>query len=106
LRSSPAQRLPYAEALASSDLRSSRKPRTARSREGWYGNPQYEGPAVAFAVPAADGPPTTDPRRAAQQIADLVGRLPREQRLDALNMAQRQVMESLVNEELNDRREP
>jgi transcriptional regulator with XRE-family HTH domain len=90
--------IPYGEALASSDLGSPRKPRSARTRERWYGNPQY--PAASAAAPSPD------PARVAQQIARLVGDLPRGQRLDALHLAQRQVMEDLVDEEVEDRREP
>ena len=90
--------IPYEEALASSDLGSPRKPRAARSREGWYSNPQYEVTAAALAVPAAAGPPPPDATRVAQQIADLVGQLPREQRLDVINAAQRRVLEQLIVE--------
>ena len=90
--------IPYAEALASSDLRSSRKPsRPSRRRDDWYGNPQY------VAMPDAAAPPP-DPGRVAQQIADLVAALPRDQRLDALHFAQRQVLDELVTEEVEDRR--
>jgi transcriptional regulator with XRE-family HTH domain len=101
--------IPYEEALASSDLGAHRKPRSAgaprsraqRSRAaGWYGNPEYVGSSVAASLP----PP--DPRRVAQQIAELVGSLPREQRLDALHLAQRQVLDQVVTEELEDQREP
>jgi len=91
--------IPYEEALASSDLGSPRRQRAARSREGWFSNPQYEATAAALAVPAAAGPPPPDPRRVAQQIAELVGRLPRDQRLDAMSIAQRQVMETIISEE-------
>src|SRR5262245_32154746 len=95
--------IPYEEALASSDLRSPRKPRAARSREGWFSNPQYEGTAAALAVPVAGGPPpATDPRRIAAQVADLLSSLPREQRLDALSLAQRQVMEQIISEQRQD----
>ena len=90
--------IPYEEALASSDLGSPRRPRAARARESWYTNPQYEESAAALAVPAAAGPPPSDPRRVAQQIADLVGQLPQEQRLDVINAAQRRVMEQLIDE--------
>lgn len=93
--------IPYEEALASSDLRSPRKPRSPRTRQGWYGNPQY----VAAGSAIGAGPPPPDPNVVAQQIADLVSALPRDQRLDALHLAQRQVMESFVEEELRDRRE-
>jgi transcriptional regulator with XRE-family HTH domain len=89
--------IPYEEALASSDLGSPRKPRAARSRAGWYSNPQYEVAGAALAVPAA-GPPTPNPREVAQQIADLVGQLPTEQRLDVINAAQRRVLEQLIVE--------
>jgi transcriptional regulator with XRE-family HTH domain len=98
--------IPYEEALASSDLGSPRKPRAARSREGWYSNPQYEVTGAALAVPAAAGPPTPDPRRVAQQVADLIGQLPTEQRLDALNLAQRGVVERLLDDRLRDRGAP
>ena len=91
--------IPYEEALASSDPRV-RKPRSARSREGWYGNPEY----MAAPSPAAS-PPSPDPVRVARQVGDLIGSLPADQRLDALNLAQRQVMEDLVSEKLEDRRD-
>ena len=94
--------IPYEEALASSELGSPRRPRAARSREGWFSNPQYEATAAALAVPAAAGPPPLDPRRVARQIAELVGRLPRDQRLDALGLAQRQVMEEIISEQRED----
>ena len=84
--------IPYEQALASSDLRAPRKPRAARSREGWFANPQYEA-AVA-------GPPTPDPDQLARQIADLVATLPRDRRLDVINVAQRAVMEQLIAEGL------
>jgi transcriptional regulator with XRE-family HTH domain len=90
--------IPYEEALASSDLGSPRKPRATRSREGWYSNPQYEATAAALAVPAAGGPPPREPRQVAQEIADLVGRLPREHRLDVIIAAQRRVVEQLIAE--------
>jgi transcriptional regulator with XRE-family HTH domain len=93
--------IPYEEALASSDLGSPRKPRAARSREGWYGNPRYGELAAAAAVPPPER--TSDVVR---QVVELIGRLPRTQRLDALNRAQRQVMEELVAQEIEDRREP
>ncbi len=92
--------IPYEEALASSDLRSPRKPRSSRQRQDWYSNPQY-----VMADSAEAAPPPPDPTRVAQQIADLVGALPKDQRLDALNLAQRQVMEHLVTEQLEDRRD-
>ena len=96
--------IPYEQALASSDLRASRKPRlsSAPSAAGaaWYGNPE-------FAVGAARDvgmSVSQKPNRVAQQIVDLVGGLPRDQRLDALNLAQREVIERLVTEEVEDRR--
>jgi transcriptional regulator with XRE-family HTH domain len=93
--------IPYEEALASSDLRpSARRPRLSRRSEDWYGNPQYV--EMAAAVP----PPQPDSGRVARQIADLVAALPRDQRLDALHIAQRQVLDELVAEEVEDRREP
>jgi transcriptional regulator with XRE-family HTH domain len=94
--------IPYEEALASSDLRSPRKPRAARSRQGWYTNPQYEGAAAALAVPAVAGPPPPDPKQMAAQIADLIGQLPRNERLDALNLAQRAVIEQIVSDQRED----
>lgn len=93
--------IPYGEALASSGPRSARRPRAARSREGWFGNPQYAGPAVEAAA-AAPAPASPDPNRVAREIARLVGRLPREQRLDALNLAQREVMEEIISEQRED----
>jgi transcriptional regulator with XRE-family HTH domain len=92
--------IPYEEALASSDLRSPRRPRAVRTREGWYNNPQYAGTAVE----AAAAPPP-DPTRVARQIADMIGDLPRDKRLDTLNLAQRQVLDGLVAEEVEDRRD-
>ena len=92
--------IPYEEALASSDLRSPRKPRAARSREGWHSNPQYAG----LVVEAAAAPPPPDPSRVARQIADLVGGLPRDERLDVLNLAQREVMEQIISEQREDPR--
>lgn len=89
--------IPYEQALASSDLRTPRKPRSSRRSENWYGNPQYAAAAAAAAPP--------DPARVARQIADLVADLPRDQRLDALHLAQRRVMEHLVAEEVEDRRD-
>jgi transcriptional regulator with XRE-family HTH domain len=92
--------IPYEEALASSDL-GARKTRSVRSREGWYGNPQYAGASVA-----ADMPPAPDSRRIARQVAELIGSLPTDERLDALNRAQHQVIEDLVAEQLEERRRP
>ena len=94
--------IPYEEALASSELRSPRRPRAARSREGWFSNPQYEAAAAPLAVPAAAGPPAPDPRHIAEQVAGLLSSLPREQRLDALGLAQRQVMEQIISEQRED----
>jgi transcriptional regulator with XRE-family HTH domain len=84
--------IPYGEALASSDMRPPRKPRRPSGRsQDWHANPQYV-QAAGAAVP----PP--DPDGVAQQIADLVGRLPQDQRLDTLSAAQREVMERLIAE--------
>jgi transcriptional regulator with XRE-family HTH domain len=93
----------YEEALASSDLGSPRKPRAARRRGDWYGNPRYVAaePSAALSQP----PPVPDPRRVAQQISELVGDLPADQRLDALSLAQRAVMDDLVAEQVKNRRE-
>jgi transcriptional regulator with XRE-family HTH domain len=92
--------IPYGEALASSDLSIPRKPSgSSRRRKAWHDNPQY-----VTAASAAASPP--DPSLVAQQIAELVGDLPKEQRLDALHLAQRRVMEHLVAEEIRDRRDP
>jgi transcriptional regulator with XRE-family HTH domain len=92
----------YEEALASSDLRSARKSRSPRRGGDWYGNPLY-----AAALPRAEtSPQGPDAGRVAQQIAELFAALPMDQRLDALNLAQRAVMEDLVAEQVRDRREP
>jgi transcriptional regulator with XRE-family HTH domain len=93
--------IPYGEALASSDLSVPRKPSGSPRRKAWYDNPQY-----VAATSAAPGAPPPDPSLVAQQIAELVGDLPRDQRLDALHLAQRRVMEHLVAEEVQDRRDP
>ena len=97
--------IPYEEALASSDLGPPRRLRATRSREGWYTNPQYEESAAALAVPAPAAPPA-NPRRVAQQIVDLVGALPQDQRLDALSLAQRQVMADIISEQHADPHDP
>ena len=91
--------IPYEEALALSDLGSPRQALVSK-REGWHSNPEYA------PVAGAAGPPPPDPNEVAQQVAELVGSLPREQRLDALGRAQRKVMERMVADELRDRGEP
>jgi transcriptional regulator with XRE-family HTH domain len=90
--------IPYGEALASSDVRSSRSQRSARSREGWHANPQYQ------TVEASAAPRPADAEEVARQIADLVRALPRGERLDALHLAQREVTEHLVAEEVAEER--
>jgi SOS-response transcriptional repressor LexA len=83
--------IPYQEALALSDLGAPRQSLAGR-RGGWHGNPKF------VAAAGAPAPPPPDPNLVAQQVADLVGRLPHGQRLDALSLAQREVMERLVTE--------
>lgn len=62
----------------------------------WRANPSYVGSA-------SPGRPT-NPGQVAAKVAELVALLPRDQRLDALSRAQRQVMDRLIAEEVDESR--
>jgi transcriptional regulator with XRE-family HTH domain len=89
--------IPYEASMSSPrSLRAARPARARVNDEGWYANPDY-------AIADVAGVPEPS-ERVARQIAELVGELPKEQRLDVLNAAQRMVMDDLVAEELQERR--
>lgn len=62
----------------------------------WRANPSY--------VDSASPGRPTNPGQVAAKVAELVALLPRDQRLDALSRAQRQVMDRLIAEEVDESR--
>lgn len=78
------------------DQVSGHSPPSAEPAE-WRTNPAYH------TVPPRNRKPSS-PSRVGSEIAQLVSSLPRHQRLDALSRAQRQVMEQLVAEEVDESR--
>jgi transcriptional regulator with XRE-family HTH domain len=80
-------------ALPYPDVSASPMSASARAEDPWRSNPSYR----SASTPSRRKP---SPRRVADEVAQLIATLPRDQRLDALSRAQRQVLDALVAEEV------
>ena len=92
-------------ALPYPDVGASPMSASARAEDPWRSNPRYRATSTpsprAASTPARRKP---SPRRVADEVARLITTLPRDQRLDALSRAQRQVLDALVAEEVQESR--
>lgn len=92
-------------ALPYPDVSASPMSASARAEDPWRTNPSYRSASTPSA--RAAGTPSRrkpSPRRVADEVAQLIATLPRDQRLDGLSRAQRQVLDALVAEEVQDSR--
>lgn len=84
-------------ALPYPDVGSGPRSASGRADDPWRSNPSYR-----TASTSSGREPS--PRRVADEVARLIATLPRDQRLDALSGAQRQVLDALVVEEVEESR--